>query len=202
VWTTIVTGKYPGQHRIWDHLSNTRYSPPKFRTAEKKILSTAQRQSKALWNILDAQSIRTFSVGWIASWPAEKLKHGIMLAPIVLLDSKKQVSIKGSFWRDAKRQVYPANLWPEVKKIIIQPEDLSNEDLKDFANVPSSDHATMKLPYMEKNVRALKWSVARAKTVEALSLHFLEQANPELMLFYFSMWGFTFSSLLDFSQKH
>ncbi|MDF1562056.1 MAG: alkaline phosphatase family protein [Deltaproteobacteria bacterium] len=185
VWTTLVTGKYPGQHGIWDHYSDTKYSPPEFRKKKRTRLTTENRRSKALWNILDDAGIQVMSVGWIASWPAEKLEHGVMLAPPVRIDPAKQVSIKGSFWRDVGQQVQPKSLWPRVKETIVEGSDLSDEDLKAFADVPPAGSPILSLPYIKNYVRALRWSVARARSVEALTLGFQAEVRPELLLFYF-----------------
>jgi predicted AlkP superfamily phosphohydrolase/phosphomutase len=185
VWTTIVTGKYPGQHGIWDHYTNTRYNPPSFRTKERRRLTTRDRKSKALWNLVDAAGLEVLSVGWIASWPAEKLRHGTIAAPAVLLDSKRQVSIKGSFWRDVPKQIEPASLWPEIQPLIIEADDLRASDLAAFADVPQPGHAIYRLPKMTRYVNALRWSIARAKSVEALTLHLAARGDPDVVMAYF-----------------
>ena len=97
VWTTAVTGKYPGQHGIWDHLSNTYFNPPPFRTKEKIRITTKDRRSKALWNILSEKNISTASVGWMATWPAEDVPSTVMVSPIELKGDKRQTTIKGKF---------------------------------------------------------------------------------------------------------
>src|SRR5690606_34271886 len=123
VWTSAVTGKLPGQHGLWDHVSNSYYNPPPFRTKARHPLTTADRKSKALWQILSDANFKTLSVGWISSWPAEKLTNATIVAPANLSD-KRQSSIKGSFWRDAPHQVQPEQLWPKVKKLIVEPQDI------------------------------------------------------------------------------
>jgi len=185
VWTTIATGKYPGQHHIWDHFSDTRYSPPPFRTREHKRLSSKDRHAKALWNILDARGLSTMTVGWIESWPAEKLQHGIMAAPPVLLNPKKQVSIKGTFWRDQPDEISPKKLWDKMKPLIVEGTDLSDADVKAFADVPPPDSPLYKLPYLKSYMRTLKWSVARARSVEAITEGLLPAEQPDLLMAYF-----------------
>lgn len=186
IWTTIVTGKYPGQHGIWDHYSSTKYSPPKLRSEKQRVLTTKHRRSKAVWNILDAADIPIMSVGWIASWPAERLSDtSLMLAPIVLANSKRQVSIKGTFWKDQKHQVHPERLWPRVRDMITEGPSLGDDDVADFASLPADGDPLYQLPYLRGYVRALKWSVARARSVEALTLELFDQTNPELLMLYF-----------------
>ena len=185
VWTTLATGKYPGQHGIWDHYTNTKYNPPPMRTKDKQRFTSKQRRAKALWNIADEAGLKTLTVGWIASWPAEKLDHGIMAAPIVRMNPAKQVSIKGSFWRDANQQVYPKSKWATVKPLIVERDDLSAEDVREFADLPAANSPLYRLPNMTRYVGALKWSVARARTVEAISLGLLKEADPDVLMLYF-----------------
>jgi len=185
VWTSIATGKYPGQHGIWDHFADTRYSPPPLRAKTHRTLTTKDRRSRALWNILDAAGLSVMSVGWIESWPAEKLKHGLIAAPPVLENKAKQVSIKGTFWRNQPHEVSPQSLWPRMKPLIVEDSDLSDEDVKAFADLPAPDSPLYKLPYLRNYARTLKWSVARARTVEALTEGLLPEEQPDLLLAYF-----------------
>lgn len=184
VWTSIVTGKYPGQHGIWDHYSSTKYNPPAVRTLAKRRLTTRHRRSKALWNILDAGGVRVMTVGWIASWPAEQSANSVMIAPPVLTGSR-QVSIKGTFWKDAKRQVWPTRLEARVVQRIVEGPSLTPADLTDFADVPEKGHPILKVPHIKKYMRALRWSVARARSVEGIILEVLPDAQPDLLMFYF-----------------
>ncbi len=185
VWTSIATGKLPGQHGLWDQVSNSYYNPPEFRTKARKLLTTGDRRSKAIWQLLDSRGLATLTVGWISSWPAESLAHGAIVAPAQALNDPRQSSIKGSFWRDAKDQVAPARLWPEVKKLIVEPQDVSQEELARLADVPPPGDPLYKLPYLERYVYTLRWSLARAKTVEAATLGLLNDVKPDLLLAYF-----------------
>lgn len=185
VWTSVVTGKLPGQHRIWDHLSSTRYNPPPFRTAEKQRLTSRHRRSLALWQLLSRSGLRTFAVGWIESWPAERVPGVTMVAPIVSLDPRRQTTIKGSFFRDVEGQVQPRQLWPVARRLIVEPRDVSDLELKPYADVPPAGHPIRGLPHMEHNLKTLRWSVARSESVERLTLGLYDVARPDVLLFYF-----------------
>ena len=185
VWTSVVTGKLPGQHGIWDHKSNTYFYPPELRTKEEKVVTSADRRSKALWNILDEKGVRTLTVGWVASWPAEPLKHGVMAAPIELFDDPRQTTIKGSFWRGEKAQVTPDAKWPAVRKRIVEPGDLAKKELAAFADLPAKGSPVWELPYLERYAYGIEWSLARAKSVEAITTALATSERPEVVMAYF-----------------
>ena len=185
VWTSVVTGKLPGQHGIWDHLSNTYFNPPEVRTQKKMRVTSAQRRSKALWTLLGEHNVRTLTVGWMASWPAESVPKGVMVAPTELMGDKRQTTIKGSFYRGASRMVSPARWEKEVERWIVDPGDVRDEELQTFADIPPDDSALYALPYLKRYVYGLKWSLARARSVERITTELFQKTQPEVVLSYF-----------------
>lgn len=185
VWTSAVTGKLPGQHGIWDHKSNTYFNPPEVRTKTAKRVTTRDRKSKALWTLLDDAGISTLTVGWMASWPAESLEHGVMVAPIELQGDPRQTTIKGSFFRDADGLVTPAALWPRVKSWIVEPYDIEDAELAPFAELPEADNPILKMKQIERYLYALRWSLARARSVERITLELAAKEQPRVVSAYF-----------------
>lgn len=185
VWTSAATGKLPGQHGIWDHKSNSYFNPPEIRTQAAKTVTSADRKSKAVWQLLDAKGIRTLTVGWMASWPADTLEHGIMVAPVELLGDRRQTTIKGSFYPGAKRMVAPKKYESSVQKLIVDPLSISDEALAPFADVPGEGSPLYSLPRLERYVYALRWSLARAQSVERISRSLARGADADLVMTYF-----------------
>ncbi len=185
VWTSAVTGKLPGQHGIWDHKSNTYFNPPEIRTKAAKRVTSRDRKSKALWTLLDGAGISTLTVGWMASWPAERLEHGVMVAPIELQGDPRQTTIKGSFFRDASDLVQPASLWPQVRSWIVEPYDIEDAELVPFAEVPEAGNPILNMKRIERYVYALRWSLARARSVERITLELAQQRQPQVVSAYF-----------------
>jgi predicted AlkP superfamily phosphohydrolase/phosphomutase len=188
VWTSAVTGKLPGQHGIWDHLANTYFVPPALRSAEKKIVTSRDRRSKALWNLLDAQGLRNLVVGWMVTSPAEPLAHGVIVAPVELSGDKRQTSIKGSFYRDIKdtaAAVQPAALWPTVQKLVTEPDEVGAEELGQYVDPSPLGPSLAALPSLGKYIQATKWTVARSRSVEAITLALAPSAKPDVVYAYF-----------------
>ena len=185
VWTTAVTGKFPGQHGIWDHLSNTYFNPPPFRTKKKRRVTSEHRRAKALWNIFSENKISSVSVGWMATWPAEQVEHSVLVAPIELMGDKRQTTIKGSFYKDGPKMVSPRSYEPEVRKMIVEASDLNATDMSLFANLPDPASPLYELPYLKRYVYGLKWSLARARSVENITRSLAREVEPDVLFTYF-----------------
>ena len=111
--------------------------------------------------------------------------NGIIAAPPVLQDPKRQVSIKGTFWRDGRQQVWPARLWGKVKPLIVETSDISAEGVRPFAELPADDDPIYELPFLRRYVHALKWSLARARSVEAITLALGRERPADVVMTYF-----------------
>ncbi len=185
VWTSVVTGKRPGRHGIWDHVANSYYNPPEFRTAERKVYTSADRRSKALWQLLGEKGISSLTVGWPTTWPAEKVPEAIIVAPKVLYGDERRVTIKGSLWRHVEGAVQPARLEQTVRGLIVEPDQITPDELASLADVPAPGSPLLRLPKIRDYVYALRWNLARARSVEAVTLALAEQTRPEVVLAYF-----------------
>jgi len=185
VWTSIVTGKLPGQHGIWDHVKNSYYNPPEYRTKEHEVYTPRDRRSKALWQLLSENKVSSLTVGWPTTWPAEKIEGGIMVAPKVLYGDERRVTIKGAFWRHINDAVQPSKLWPAVKKLIVEPQEVTGKEMAAFLEVPEKGSPLYALPKIESYVHAVRWSIARARSVEAITLGLAEKEKPQVVLAYF-----------------
>lgn len=185
VWTSVATGKVPGQHGLWDHVSDSYMNPPEVRTKTRRYLTSAERRSKALWTILGERHMKTLSVGWISSWPAENVAGSILVAPQQLLGDPRQTTIKGSFWRDGRDIVAPASLWPKVKSLIVEPADVTAAEVARFLDEPPEGSPLYDLPHLRRYIYGVRWSLARASSVERITTTLVPEAQADLVLAYF-----------------
>jgi hypothetical protein len=121
----------------------------------------------------------------MVTWPAETLEHGAVVAPVELVGDRRQTTIKGSFYRDATRWVQPASLLPQVSELVVEPHQIRDEELSPFADVPPAGSPLFELPYLKRYMYTFKWSLARARTVEAVTLSLAAQRQPDAILSYF-----------------
>ena len=73
LWTSIATGKRPFKHGIHG------FSEPTPDGRGVQPVSNLSRKSKALWNILSQNDLRSVVIGWWPSHPAEPI-HGVMVS--------------------------------------------------------------------------------------------------------------------------
>jgi predicted AlkP superfamily phosphohydrolase/phosphomutase/tetratricopeptide (TPR) repeat protein len=73
LWTSIATGKRPFKHGIHG------FSEPTPDGGGVQPISNLSRKSKAIWNILSQNDLRSVVIGWWPSNPAEPI-HGVMVS--------------------------------------------------------------------------------------------------------------------------
>lgn len=81
IWTTIATGVSPKDHGITGF------------TIDETPVNSTFRKVPALWNILNYNNIKTATLGWWASWPAEK-DGGIIISDL-------------AYWGTTTDKIYP-----------------------------------------------------------------------------------------------
>lgn len=74
LWTSIATGKRAYKHGIHG------FSEPDPVTGGIRPVTNLSRKTKALWNILNQNHLRTVTIGWWPSHPAEELSRGVMVS--------------------------------------------------------------------------------------------------------------------------
>ncbi|MCK5688594.1 alkaline phosphatase family protein, partial [Myxococcota bacterium] len=170
---------------IWDHLANSYYMPPEFKEKKKRVVLSSERKSKAFWNMLSEKGMSSLTVGWMAVWPAEKIKHGIMVAPKELFGDRRQTTIKGSYYKDADQMVHPARYTKKVKSLIVEPKDVTKAEMKRYLDHAPKGNPIHDLTRLERYKYGVRWSHARAASVEKIALGLLDDAKPEILATYF-----------------
>lgn len=84
IWTTVATGNLPAKHGINNFVSKTGT------TGEYTLVSSKDRQVKALWNILTEHGLKVGLFGWTASWPIEPTL-GYTVGDVAVLNPNKAI---------------------------------------------------------------------------------------------------------------
>ena len=118
IWTTVVTGKEPPKHGILDF---TRFNE----NGERVLYTSADRTTKALWNILSEAGQSISVIGWWNTFPVEAVS-GTMVAQVNTLEqlTHRQRIRPGGVARGFTNQVYPVEREDEVFEIV---EDVDRE---------------------------------------------------------------------------
>ncbi len=183
LWTTIATGQPRDVHGIYDFITGSRFWPADRRGGRQRLVTSRMRRVPALWQMASRAGHRVAVVGWINTWPAEKV-DGVMVAPYVALGERKQVTIKGAVYPDEQRQVYPPERWPEISALIVGPDEVPADLLTSFAPPPGPELLSA-YPILKRYHRALRWSLANTLTMKRILLHLLERDKPDLAMVYF-----------------
>jgi len=186
LWTTVATGHNRSVHRIFDFVTGSWFWPPKERKQKQRLVTSEMRQVPAIWNITSAAQKKNLIVGWLNTWPAEKI-DGVMVAPYVALGERKQTSIKGKIYQDAKEQTYPSKLFPKLKKLIRSAESITDAEMARLVVAPPKDSPLYKeVPSLERYLYTARWSMASTLSNTAIVEDQLRK-NPDtnLVMTYF-----------------
>jgi hypothetical protein len=172
IWTTIATGKVPGQHGIHDFLDQ-----------EGKVYTSSRRATRALWNIADRYGLSCNVVGWWNTWPAEEIR-GVMVSgsssPALVADNWKPALLPG-----VEGQVHPAAL---TDRILALAEDVGSLDEvrrlareKVFGTIPDGvlDQAQRDV------VQESMWSIQSDATFDLITRDLLASESADLTMVYF-----------------
>ncbi len=193
IWTTIATGKRGEEHGITDF---TRTSDD----GETILLTNADRQTKALWNILSEFDRRVAIVGWWMTYPVEPV-NGIMVAQ-TNTDSDERRLFKGTLVEGVPDQVYPPERQEEILSVV---GDVAKraERLKRriFGRLPKARVNADRVA-----LRKIDWAVRADAVYHSTALRLLdEQPGYDLSMFYFGgadvlghrFWNYMYPQLYD-----
>ena len=168
VWTSIATGKEPPEHGILDFLTL------EGRAGNIVPTTSTKRRVKAVWNILTDYEIRSGFVGWLVTFPAERVE-GYMVSDRVSILSFAQGEKTPVTPPDGK--TYPPRLYDEIEPLVLRPEEISDETVRETFALPS-------LPDPE-TLRYLRGTIAQTETYRRIALRLLEQRDVDLFAVYF-----------------
>jgi predicted AlkP superfamily phosphohydrolase/phosphomutase/tetratricopeptide (TPR) repeat protein len=121
LWTSIATGKRPFKHGIHG------FSEPTPDGRGVQPVTNLSRKSKALWNILNQQGLRSVVIGWWPSHPAEPI-NGVMVSDHYHRASRPL----DEGWPLLKNAVHPPELAETLADLRMHPDLLIPEMVEPF----------------------------------------------------------------------
>jgi len=121
LWTSIATGKRPFKHGIHG------FSEPTPDGRGVQPVTNLSRKSKALWNILNQQGLRSVVIGWWPSHPAEPI-NGVMVSDHYHRASRPL----DEGWPLLKNAVHPPELAETLADLRMHPDLLTPEMVEPF----------------------------------------------------------------------
>jgi hypothetical protein len=171
LWTTVATGKDIEKHGIQDFLKSRK--PAVFFTS-------ADRRSKAFWNVLSERGRSVATIGWFVTWPAERVS-GLMVAQANTGEAMKRMKMKkGALLEGLSGQVYP----PEREAAVFEALEGVERDIDNVVaeRVPAPlDSLT---PRQRELVESNRWAFRADETYLRVALAAAGD-RPELLAVYF-----------------
>jgi predicted AlkP superfamily pyrophosphatase or phosphodiesterase len=141
IWTTIVTGKLPGEHGI------TAFTRRQTDGREVPFTSNS-RTAVPLWQILSEAGRRVAVVGWWTTWPAEPV-NGVMISDRMLYNRFNLQFGYAGHGSDLPAQTHPPELFDELAELTRIPPDFERTFLERFGPVDGEFERELHDPWYE-----------------------------------------------------
>jgi len=123
LWTSIATGKRADKHGIHG------FAEPDPETGGVRPVTSLGRKTKAIWNILNQQGLRSNIVSWWPSYPAEPI-NGVMVSN----NYQNAVDSVDKPWPLPKASVHPERLRKSMAELRVHPAEITGEQLLPFVH--------------------------------------------------------------------
>jgi predicted AlkP superfamily phosphohydrolase/phosphomutase/tetratricopeptide (TPR) repeat protein len=169
LWTSIATGKRPFKHGILG------FSEPTPDARGVQPVSNLSRKSKALWNILHQNHLRSAVIGWWPSHPAEPI-DGVMVS-----DHYHRASGPLDIgWPLPANSIHPPELTATLAGLRVHPDGLTPEMVEPFiplAREIDQDH--------DKRLALFLRTLAECMSIQSAALWLVEHQPWDFFTAYF-----------------
>jgi predicted AlkP superfamily phosphohydrolase/phosphomutase/tetratricopeptide (TPR) repeat protein len=169
LWTSIATGKRPFQHGIHG------FSEPTPDGRGIQPVSNLSRTSKALWNILHQNQLRSIVIGWWPSHPAEPI-DGVMVSD----HFHRASGPLDQGWPLRANSVHPKELAETLADLRVHPDQITPEMVEPF--IPLA-HAIDQ--DQDQRLAAFLRTLAECMSVQSAALWLAENQPWDFFAVYF-----------------
>lgn len=169
LWTSIATGKRPAKHGI------NGFSEPLPDGQGVRPVTNLSRKTKAIWNILSQQGLRSNVVGWWPSHPAEPI-NGCMVSN----HFQQATGPPEQLWPTMPGSVHPPQLTNTLAELRLNPNELMAEHILPF--IPKAAEIDQ-----EKDGRLASCAkiLAEATSVHSVATHLMQHEPWDFMAVYY-----------------
>ncbi len=159
LWTSIATGKRPYKHGVHG------FSEPDPQTGFVRPSTILSRHTKAVWNILNQNGLKSLVVGWWPSNPAEPIR-GAMVSNLF----QQPVGPADKPWPMKPGTVYPPELGPLLAEDRLHPHDIEGDILRSF--VPRAPEINQQ---EDQRLNSLAKIVAECTSIQGAAVHLMHE---------------------------
>ena len=169
LWNSVATGKFADKHGIHGFIE-----PDPVNGGARPYTSTS-RKTKALWNILTQNGLKSNVVGWWASHPAEPIDGVVVTNAFggVKFDPQKG-------WQVPPGSVHPAEKGPLLAPFKVFPTELTEAHVLPF--IPGAAKVDQK---KDRHLTALAKTLSDNATVHAVATAIMECEPWDFMAVYY-----------------
>lgn len=126
LWTSIATGKRPYKHGIHGFVE------PDPKNGGVRPITNLSRKTKAIWNILSQEGLKSNVIGWWPSHPVEPI-NGVMVSNHYqqVREGSEEKGTEGK-WPMLRGTVHPPELASEIAKFRVHPDEIEPSQLLPF----------------------------------------------------------------------
>jgi pentatricopeptide repeat protein len=184
IWTTMATGVEPHVHGIIDFLMEDAA------TGEKVPITSTMRRVPAFWNILTRYDLSSGFIGWLGTYPAERVK-GFMVSDRIVFhtfDPRWQEAQDRLEPEDTEGLAYPESLIYEIRSFVMTHEDVGIPMLSNFIEVSPDDLVSDAGSFDPLDpVRNLRLILAANQTYERIARYLYPRYRPDLFSVYLDL---------------
>ncbi len=169
LWTSIATGKTADKHGIISFVE------PVPDQGGVRPVNVTSRKTRALWNILHNQGLRSNVVGWWPSHPAEPIR-GAMVSNFYQQAGKPL----GEPWKMPKGTVHPPALRPDMASLRVHPGELTEAHILPFVPL-----AALIDQEKEHSLNALAKIIAHASSIHSAATWLMRNTAWDFMAVYY-----------------
>jgi hypothetical protein len=165
IWTTIATGRLPEQQGRGFLITTSEEEEG------ARAYTAWNRTTRAFWNILPDAGWRVAVLGWLETWPAERI-DGVIVSDYVQYDVAERE--KNARFR---HRTYPEEILETLEPLLVFPDDVPDERLVPLLGDPFTLGAEVPDKFWG-GIRDLRWIYAGDLTFAAIGREFLRN-RPE-----------------------
>ncbi len=168
IWTTIATGHLPDVKGRGFLVAGE--------PGSARAYTSWHRTTRAFWNILPPEKITVAVLGWLETWPAERI-GGAIVSDYVQYDVAE-----GDKAQRLAHRTYPESLFAEIESLVVYPKDVSDERIAPLLGAaldPSEPDEAIR-----RGVEDLRWIFAGDLTFTALAEEWLSRRPEDVVAVY------------------
>jgi Tfp pilus assembly protein PilF len=173
IWTTIATGKKPGEHGIGHFVT---VDPA---TGKELPVTSEMRRVKALWNVFTESDRSVGVVGWWATWPAEPV-NGVLVSDHAAYHFLMGQNVTDEAATDGV--TFPEDAILELEPFLRTPEDITFDELDVFVEV-APEELDREFEF-DNDLSHFRWAIAAAKSYRDIGLELWRSTAPDLLMVY------------------